>query len=233
MIRHLGLWAGIVAMLGMALFAGGRSTASPQPATQIVGNYLETRTCDVYTGPCFANAQVGVTGQQAILAWNIEQGSHRGIALDGLNVVVVVRAADTLGFGGGMEVHPDPIKSVILLDERGSAQQREALEAFAREHAPRLIGEVTRVAATAINLEVDHIDMVGKLQAGKEAHLLTRKLAKGDCVCSNEVIYYPPLTEVENSAPAYTVEGGFGGRGLKQHWSNPRTRSSYLATFAY
>lgn len=213
-----------------ALLAGFQPSVS---AAEISGDYLETRTCDVYTGPCFANAQVGLTGQQAIMAWGIDRGTHEGVDLSGLKVVMVVRAADTLGFGGGLVVHPDPIRSVILVDSRATSTQQTALAEFARQRAGRVAGEVVRVAAVPIAMNLDHIDMVGQLQAGKEVKLLTRKLAKGDCVCTNEEIYYPPLTQVDNSEPAFTVDGGFGGRGLGQRWTNPRTRSAFLATFSY
>jgi hypothetical protein len=200
---------------------------------EISGDYLESRTCDVYTGPCFANAQVGVTGQQAFMAWSIERGQHEGVDLAGLKVILAIRASDTLGYGGGMVVHPDPIKSVVLVDERANETQRRALVDFAKQRAGKLKGEVVRISAVPIAMNVDHVDMIARLNAGKEVQLLTRRLAKGDCVCSNEEIYYPPLTGVENSSPAYTVEGGFSGRGLGVRWSNPATRSAYLATFAY
>ena len=106
-------------------------------AAEISGSYLETRTCDVYTGPCFANSQVGLTGQQAILAWSIDEGRYQGVDLTGLKVVMTVRAADTLGFGSGVVIHPDPIRSVILVDEQATPEQRDALAAFARERTAR------------------------------------------------------------------------------------------------
>ena len=36
-------------------------------AQQIAGDYVETRSADVWTGPCFANAEVGLAGDQAKL----------------------------------------------------------------------------------------------------------------------------------------------------------------------
>src|SRR5688572_22672117 len=91
---------------------------------EITGDYLEMRTCDVFTGPCFANAEVGLTGRQAVMAWSIEDGKHNGIDLAGLKVVMAINASDTLAYGGGMVVRPDPIKSVILTDSKASAEQR-------------------------------------------------------------------------------------------------------------
>ena len=66
-------------------------------AAQIQGDYVETRSADVWTGPCFANAETGLTGREAILAWRVEKGAWNGVPLDGLSVVGVVKASATLG----------------------------------------------------------------------------------------------------------------------------------------
>ena len=200
-------------------------------ASQIEGDYLESRTCDVYTGPCFANAQVGLTGREAILAWNIKQGSHDGVDLKGLKVVMAVSAQDTLGFGGGLSINPDPIRSVMLVDESATPEQRVALANFAKERAQRAAGKVVRIIPTAIDMDLDHAEGVGKLKAGKIANLETRKVKTCDCVCTNEKCFYPPLTDVKSSRPAVTVDGGYSGPGLGSHWSNPRTRSAFLGKF--
>lgn len=201
-------------------------------ADSIAGDYLETRTCDVYTGPCFANAQVGLTGKEAILAWSVDSGSYRGVDLTGLKIVAAVKAADTLGFGGGLVIRPDPIKSVLVVDERATPEQREALIEFVKERAGRILGHIARVESSAIDMSVDHQEMVAKLAAGKTVEVETRKLGVTDCVCTNETIFYPPLTKVDNSAPALTVTGSYTGRGLGTKWESPLTRSAFLATFA-
>ena len=48
-------------------------------AEEISGSYMEARTCQVYTGPCFANAEVNLTGKDALMAWNIEEGKKGGV----------------------------------------------------------------------------------------------------------------------------------------------------------
>ena len=220
MLRLCGLSSVVV-----SLFAGALCAAD------IRGDYVEMRTCDVYTGPCFANSQVGLTGQQAIMAWSIESGSYQGVDLTGKKVVMTVRAKDTLGFGSGVVIHPDPIRSVVLVDASATPEQQQALAAFARDRAGRVAGDVVRIAAQPIDLSIDHVDMVARLQAGKEIQLETRKLGKTDCVCSNEKTFYPPLTNIDNAAPAYTIDASFTGRGLNAQWSAPLTRSAYLGTF--
>ncbi|MGD0181387.1 MAG: hypothetical protein ABSC15_16355, partial [Terriglobales bacterium] len=43
-------------------------------AQQIRGDYVETRSADVYTGQCFANGEVNLVGDEAILAWHVQSG---------------------------------------------------------------------------------------------------------------------------------------------------------------
>ena len=57
------------------LTCGINSEAAAKDGTPISGNYLEVRSCDVYTGPCFANAEMGLTGKEGILVWSIREGS--------------------------------------------------------------------------------------------------------------------------------------------------------------
>ncbi len=199
---------------------------------ELKGDYMETRTCDVYTGPCFANGQGGLVGKDAIMAWSIDRGSYEGVDLAGLKVVVVSTASDTLGFGGTLVCNPDKIRSVVIVDRRADQRAREALVQFASVHAKHA-GEIVKVVDAPISMSIDHFEAAGKLTAGDLASIETRKLHAGDCVCSNEQTFYPPLCEVRNALPAFTTEGRYAGPGLGTHWSNPGTRSSFLASFSY
>ena len=69
-------------------------------AGTITGEYLEARTCDVYTGPCFANAEMGLAGKEAVMAWKIEKGTWKDVSINGLGVALVVKAEGTLGSDG-------------------------------------------------------------------------------------------------------------------------------------
>src|SRR5262245_63650626 len=84
------------------------------------GQYVEARTCDVYTGTCFANADTGLTGKNAALAWKFESGTVAGAKLDGLGVVAVVSAPETLGLKQSA-----PGRAVVIVDERASKSQRD------------------------------------------------------------------------------------------------------------
>src|SRR4030095_6572374 len=91
------------------------------------GQYVEARTCDVYTGECFANADTGLTGKNAVLAWKVDSCTVDGVKLGGLGVIAVLSATDTLGLKQSA-----PGRSVLIVDERATKAQRDALVAFAK-----------------------------------------------------------------------------------------------------
>src|ERR1700716_2804401 len=83
------------------------------PSTHVRGEYVEARTADVYTGPCFANSEVGLTGDLAVLGWKIDKGSWDGVSLNGLSIVGVVRAKSTLG---DYYMASNPAKAILIVD---------------------------------------------------------------------------------------------------------------------
>ena len=200
-------------------------------AADISGHYLESRTCDVYTGPCFAKGETGLAGKNAVMAWSIATGTHAGVDLAGLKVVMALNASDTLGFAGINDAKQ--LKSVIYVDEKASDSQHNALVAFAKQHAGRAGQAVVKVSSAPIEMTLDEGKLIGKLDVAKKVKLVTRKAGLADCICSNETAYYPPLAKVEFSIPGVATIGQFTGSGLGTRWSTPGARSTYMATFAY
>src|SRR3989440_5677354 len=108
-------------ILTVALLAVA-ATAAPARATEITGQYVEARTCDVWTGPCFANADFNLTGKHAVMAWRIDQGKFNDVDLSGLSIAAVVAAHNTLGLD-----QTGPAKAVLIVDDRANSLQKEAL----------------------------------------------------------------------------------------------------------
>jgi Uncharacterized conserved protein len=200
-------------------------------ADSISGTYLESRSCQVYTGPCFANAETGMAGKEAVMAWNIEAGKRGTVDLKGLSVVVVLRGDDMFGHGGLAE--PKEIKSAIIVDDRATAEQRDALISFAKEHTGKAAKGIVRIDAAPIRMSLDTAQLKGELKAGDVVKVSTRKVKPGDCICSNEIAFYPPLTQMERFAPGVATESEYSGRGLGATWSNPESRSAYMGEFVY
>ena len=124
-LRHVGLMA-LVLVIATSL-AG---------AAEIRGTYVEARNAEVYTSHCFANSELGQTGNLAVMTWRIDEGAWNNVSLDGLGVVAVVRARTTLGDPFNS---PYPAKAVLIFDERASDEQRAALEGLAKQMGGGLI----------------------------------------------------------------------------------------------
>jgi len=194
------------------------------------GDYIEARSSDVFTGPCFAMSEVGLTGQEAILAWKVQEGDWKGVSLSGLSVVAVVKANATLG---DPYHDPYPARSVLIVDSRASSQQRTALAAFAASMAGGLLDHVVRVETAPIQMRVEHGELHGaaKLVAGRFAQIETRSLCQGDHLCGNESVYYPPLVALAHSMPAFTLDSSYSGPGLGEVWKNVDKRSAFVGSF--
>jgi hypothetical protein len=216
-----------VVLLAMA----GFTFAAEIPAHNIYGNYVEARTADVYTGPCFANAEVGLVGQLAVFGWKVTKGSWQGADLDGMSVVGVVRAHHTLG---DVFESAYPVKAVMIVDSRANAEQRLALQGFAKHMAGDLLQDVVRVDYQPIELtfaDDDIHSMQANLTAGNLAKITTRALSEGDHICRNEEVWYLPLTKLDHAMPAYALANEFQGQGLDTTWRSPDKRSAFVGTF--
>jgi hypothetical protein len=200
-------------------------------AGEISGSYLETRTCQVYTGPCFANAETALAGREAVMAWKIDEGRRGEVDLAGLSVVMVVRGDDTLASQGLND--PKTLRSAIIVDERATDAQRAALVEFVKDHTGRAGKEIVRVDAAPINMSLDTADLRGNLQAGEIVKLTTRKAKASDCICTNEIAYYPPLAQLDRFAAGVSIEAEYKGNGLGTRWSTPGSRSAYMGEFVY
>jgi hypothetical protein len=213
-------------------------------AAGIRGDYVEARNADVFTGPCFSNAEVFIYGKQAVLAWKVNEGSWNGVNLAGLCVAAAVQGNTTFS-----EDNPAKAQAVLIVDARGSARQREALVELAKTLGGTRLGQVSAVVATRMQLTLEnHPD--SKSDAAHSTHampksprasfwaagvaqIVTRPLDDRDHFCGNEVVAYPPLSRSVEVQPAYTLGHEFKGGGLDTRWDDPNCRSSFVGHFAY
>jgi len=197
--------------------------------SEISGEYVEFRTADVYTGPCTANGEMNLTGQEAVLAWHIAEGQWNGVPLGGLGVVAVVRANATLG---DAFANPLPAKTVFLVDERANAAQRAALVNFAQAQTAGLLDDVVAVEAVAVQFGATSHGAV-TLQAGNLAAISTRALNDGDKFCHNESVYYQPLaSNLHHAMPAMVTAGIYSGNHLGKTWTERGRRGAFVGSFS-
>jgi hypothetical protein len=217
--------------LAILTLAAATAFAGSLTAPRISGDYLEVRSCDVYTGPCFANAEMGLDGKEGMLVWSIREGTWNGVALNGLSVVAVIRTDGTLG---NMKYEPRAGKAVLIVDAKADSQQEGALKDFATTMAGKLIRDVAAVRVASMDVQMGHCKSgsCAKIKAGNLVQISTRCFGDNDHVCGNEDRFYPPLLSVDGAVPAFTELAAFTGRELDMTWQMTDKRSAYLGTFA-
>jgi len=205
------------------------SNSLPKAALQ--GTYVEARNADVYTGPCYANSEVNMLGNLAVMGWRVDKGTFNGVDLSGLAIVGVIKASATLG---DVINSAYPVQSVLIVDEKATGPQREALIAFAKRMGGDLFQTVNRVEVqpVTLNLKDNNLHSVrAELKAGQLASIVTRPIQDGDHHCSNEEVWYEPLTKVDHFMAGVTIAHDFKGKGLDTTWSSPLKRSAFVASF--
>ena len=230
----------ISSLLSIAVVAFSGTVAV---AADIRGDYVEARTADVFTGPCFSNAEVFITGKNAVMAWKVNSGSWKGVDLSGLCVAAAVNASTTFS-----QDQPEKATAVLIVDSRADSQERAALLEMARALGGARLGHVQAVTSVRMSLKLeDHPAAMASVThaahgmpgsprasfwAAGVAQIVTRPLDERDHACGNEVVAYPPLSRSVQVQPAYTLGHSFKGDGLNTSWADPNCRSSFVGHFA-
>lgn len=198
----------------------------------IQGEYLESRNADVWVGACFANAEIGTVGDQAIMAWRISSGSWNGVKLDGLSVVGVVKASATLGSNYG---NPYPAKSILIFDSKATDEQRVALKSFVQAMGGQLYENIVKTDIAPISFVMEYHGehpLSGTMKAGELASISTRLIGDKDHLCGHEDVFFEPLAPTVHSMPSVAMVDSYKGIGLGVSWMFSDKKSAFVGTFA-
>lgn len=198
-------------------------------AESIEGEYLEVRNANMWAGPCLANAEIGLVGNKATLAWKVGHGAYNDVKLDGLAVVAVVYGDGTFGVGDKVKT-----ETVFIVDKRANESQRKALIALASELAGDTIQKVVSVKSSPIKMDLADEGGSGySLVDAGEARLRTRRLTEEDNTCgTKERMAYPVLSRITDERGAYTLENAFSGDEFENHFVQRYYRGGVIGKFS-
>lgn len=222
----------LLALTALPVFANDHDHNKHNANTQIHGEYLESRNADVWVGACYANSEIGLVGDQAIMAWRIAGGSWNGVKLDGLSVVGVVKAAATLG---STYSDPYPAKAILIFDAKATDEQRVALTAFVKAMGGKLYDTIIKTESAPISFEMKYQGehpTVGTMKAGELAAIRTRLVNDKDHLCGHEDVFFEPLAPTLHSMASVALMDSFKGVGLGVSWTMSDKRSAFVGTFA-
>jgi hypothetical protein len=214
----------VVALVGLALVAGVRAE---DPV--VIGDYVEARTAEVFTGPCILGSEGEASGKEAIMAWRVSRGSVNGVALDGLSLVAVVAADRHLGLHEYGAPRPSSIKAVVMTDNRATPAQQQALLTMARSLAPGVFNEVVATTNVPISFVTDKANV--KVSAGA-ARLDVTTDFEHPTTCG-ATRWFKTLAASQGSKPGLTRAQEWSGAGLGAQWKQVDSKSAFFGTFSY
>ncbi len=205
---------------GLLVTAMGAWASEPK----ISGEYLETRTANVYVGACHANGEMVTVGREAMLVWNVRTGVSNGIRLDGVNAMAVVTGSDNLGFANTSR------KSVLYIDSAATAEQAAALVSTLKSNYTEALGNVISVKRAKVAFAKSGLEY--SVEVPSVASIKTTRYACDHCVMPH-MIWYQPFVNLKSSLVGLATLNEFKGtKELPTSWRLSGDNSSYVGEFA-
>ena len=197
--------------------------------TTISGDYVEARTAEVFAGGCIMSSEAETIGRQAVLAWRIRSGRFDDVSLDGLSVMAAVSGDRNLGIREIGGTAPAWVRAALIVDERATPEQRDALVGFVKAASGVLIDEVVEVRMAPIRFDAD-AHQIEVSSAG--ARLAVQRHMHHDPSCG-AMQWFHPFAAGTDAALGFTDANSFSGSALGTKWSHPNKRSGFVGTFAF
>ena len=208
-----------IAALAVSLLAG-----SAQAAPAVTGDYVESRSANVFVGACHHEGEIQTAGRNALLAWSIAEGEHNGVGLAGVTAVAVVAGDKSLTFDDAKR------RSVLYVSDKATAAQREALAALLKERAPKALGELVAVKAAPVTF-----DAAGEMYRVSVAGTASLKIKKqtGELCCKQPYeVWGKPFVPVKAAKAGYCVGVEYKDAGLLQSWRATDQNNAFFGQFA-
>src|SRR5579872_3542057 len=164
-------------------------------------------------------------GREAVLAWQIKQGTVEGVKVDGLNAVAVVVGTDNLAQDSADR------RTVLYVDDRATEPQSKALAGALVRQYGKALGKV--VAVKSAPVEFTHSGLEYTVRVPDAAYLKTTRYA-GDCCIMPHSIWYEPFISLKSSMVAKTAISEYkGDPQLSMRWRRTDENSSFVGDFAF
>ncbi len=208
-------------ILGVALsLVAGAVSAAPA----VTGDYVESRSANVYVGACHHEGEVVTAGRNALLAWNITGGSAAGVELKGVQAVAVVAGDRYLGLPEAKR------RSVLYVSDQATAEQREALTGLLKERAAGALGELVSVKTAPISFDAKG-DLY-RVHVTGVAHMKVKKQTAELCCKQPYETWGKPFVPVTAAKTGYGIDVSYKDAGLLQAWSATDQNNAFFGQFS-
>ena len=210
--------------LSVAALVAGLVASGAQAAPAVTGDYVESRSANVFVGACHHEGEILTAGRNAVLAWNIMDGAYNNVNLKGVSAVAVVAADKHL------EMKDAKRQSMVYISDQATPEQREAAVALLKERAGSALGEVLAVKSAPVAFDAKgdmyrvHVDGI--------AYMKIRKQTAELCCKQPYEVWGKPFVPVKAAKTGYCVGVGYKDTGLLQSWNATDQNNAYFGEFA-
>lgn len=201
------------------------STAFASVPEFISGNYVEVRSNEVYTCGCLYSGQRVTAGTEAIVVWDIRQGSYLGTPLGGTRIAAVLVSDATVSD------QENPRESTLYVDTRLSGADPALVVQLAREKFGQLLGQIVAVHQAPIELE--RVDDRISVKVGEESYIVVKRARLPEDAHPGSSRWYEPFVPLRNPSLATTLHYEYRGKDFGRQWRevSPPTISGYFGSF--
>lgn len=122
-----------------------------------------------FTGPCFANGEVGSAGRDAIMTWKFDSGEVDGVTISGLGLAVVLKTSHTLGFNGLKD--PKTIEALLLVDDAASQEQFACLVRLPISQTNQAENQIVSIQRASFKMQFDLARLTATVDVGQFVHV--------------------------------------------------------------
>jgi hypothetical protein len=216
-----------LALLPLALLAAGftavttiHSAPTAVPATPITGDYVEARTASVFAGACHYNGELVTTGDDAVLAFSIADGTYNGTSLAGVRAVATLSSPKNLGYDHTSR------KSELVVDPAASEGQVKALVSLLNTKFHGQLGDIAAVRRAPVSFERNAETGEYTVNAKGFASLDVQPLPNGECCKQPNLVWYEPILPVTGRKVGYTTAASVTPT-IADPWSRSEENSAF------
>jgi hypothetical protein len=210
--------------LGAASLAATLIAGAAHAAPAVTGDYVESRSANVYVGACHHEGELLTAGQNAVMAWNIGEGEYAGVDLKGVRVLAVVSGDKNLCFDDAKR------QSALYVSDSATPAQREAVVAMLKERAAKALGELLSVKT--VPLEFDASGQTYRVQAAGVAFMKIKKETGELCCKQPYKLWDKPFVSVKDAKAGYCLGVEFKDATLLKTWKASDQNNAYFGQFS-
>jgi hypothetical protein len=213
----------LLSLLGAALPVGRQTARQTSPFLK--GDYVEARSCSVFAGACHYNSELMTCGRDAVMAWNVADGSWNNTSLAGVRVMAVVTSDENLA--------DDSVehRSAIIVDSSASDAQARAVVAALEAECGKSLGEIVSVRRGVVSF-VDNDRQYTVSSAGFAA-IATAAMPNDECCKMPNNVWYTPLTPLTNRKVGFTKNAASFCTTLGDSWDRQGENGAFYGAFSF